>query len=86
MGLNDCLYTSDDMMLPYLIALRTWEIFQASHMDLESMNVESSLGGKLLITVGTFSNIGWNAEHGLGLDLFLLLDWRGLLGGLWCGR
>ena len=66
----------------YLIALRTGKILEASNMDLESVNVESCLGCKLLIAVWTFSNIGWNAEDWLGLCLFGLrrlfdcLCWR----------
>ena len=36
-----------------LVTLRTWEILEAGHMDLQSVDVEGSLGGELLSTVRT---------------------------------
>ena len=46
-----------------LMALGAGQVLQLGHVDLQSVDVEGSFGGKLLITVGTFPHVGGNTEH-----------------------
>ena len=46
------------------VALRAGQVLQLGHVNLQSVDVESGLGGELLITVRTLPHIGGNTEHG----------------------